>query len=87
MGSALFSDRYGELVASLRELRLAKGVTQAELAKRLARPQSFVSKIERRERRIDPVEMHDWATALGVSPVDAFALIAARPAPTFSETS
>jgi transcriptional regulator with XRE-family HTH domain len=37
----------------LKELRLAKGLTQAELAKRLSVPQSYVSKYETGERRLD----------------------------------
>jgi transcriptional regulator with XRE-family HTH domain len=78
MGSALFSDRYGELVARLRDLRLSKDVTQAELARRLDRPQSYISKIERRERRIDPVELIDWGWALDVRPEDVMSLVPPR---------
>jgi len=45
------------------------GITQAELAGRLRRPQSFVSKYERGERRLDVVEFGDVAKALGIDPV------------------
>jgi len=44
-------------------------VTQAELSGRLKRPQSFVSKYERGERRLDVVEFGDVAKALGLDPV------------------
>lgn len=43
--------------------REAAGITQAELAKRLNRPQSFVSKYESAERRLDFVEFLDVASA------------------------
>jgi DNA-binding transcriptional regulator YiaG len=38
------------------QARLKMGVTQAELAKRLEKPQSFVSKYEKGERRLDVIE-------------------------------
>ncbi len=38
------------------QARLKMGVTQAELAKRLETPQSFVSKYEKGERRLDVIE-------------------------------
>jgi transcriptional regulator with XRE-family HTH domain len=44
------------------------GLTQAELSQRLDRPQSFVSKYERGERRLDVVEFGKVARALGVDP-------------------
>jgi Helix-turn-helix len=57
------------LVAQLRELRLSRGLTQADLAKRLDKPQSFVSKVERAERLVDAVELRQWCIALGVDVV------------------
>lgn len=60
-----------------RELLLAArknaGLTQAELSSRLNRPQSFVSKYERGERRLDVVEFREVACALGVDPVQFLA--------------
>jgi len=44
-------------------------MTQAELSQRLKRPQSFVSKYERGERRLDVVEFGDVAKALGLDPL------------------
>jgi transcriptional regulator with XRE-family HTH domain len=57
------------LVGMLRELRLDNGLTQAELASRLGKPQSFVSKVERAERIIDAVELRRWCIALDVDVV------------------
>ena len=48
--------------------RKAAGVTQAQLATRMGRHQSFVSKYERGERRLDVVEFCQVAEALGQSP-------------------
>ena len=50
----------------LLKARNAAGMTQAELAERLRRPQSFVSKYERGERRLDIVEFIEVASALGI---------------------
>lgn len=41
----------------LYQLRMAKGLKQSELALRLGEPQSFVSKFESGERRLDLVEL------------------------------
>jgi transcriptional regulator with XRE-family HTH domain len=51
------------------EARKSAGITQAELSSRLKRPQSFVSKYERGERRLDVVEFGEVAKALGIDPI------------------
>ncbi|HEX5235751.1 MAG TPA: helix-turn-helix transcriptional regulator [Silvibacterium sp.] len=53
--------------------RKSAGLTQAELAERLSRPQSFVSKYERGERRLDVVEFGEVAKALAIDPVKLLA--------------
>jgi transcriptional regulator with XRE-family HTH domain len=53
----------------LLQARKDAGLTQAEISSRLKRPQSFVSKYERGERRLDVVEFGEVARALGVDPV------------------
>jgi len=57
-------DAYRLLRAMLRELRHERGVTQEALADRLGTPQSYVSKYELGERRIDPVETYEICLAL-----------------------
>jgi transcriptional regulator with XRE-family HTH domain len=42
------------------------GLTQVALAKKLGRPQSFVSKLERGERRLDVIEFLEVARALSL---------------------
>ncbi len=51
----------------LREYREAAGLRQQDLADRLGLPQSFVSKVESGERRLDVVELRSVCRALGVS--------------------
>ena len=51
----------------LRQARSNAGLRQADLAARLSRPQSFVSKYESGERRLDLVEVWEICCALGLS--------------------
>jgi len=44
---------YQEIIRRLKQARLKAGLTQADVARKLGRPQSFVSKIESGERRLD----------------------------------
>ena len=64
MQKSLFSKDYETFVRMLRELREAAGITQAELAERLEAPQSFVSKCESGQRRLDVLEVRQWCRAL-----------------------
>jgi transcriptional regulator with XRE-family HTH domain len=54
------------LLALLRETRTKAGFTQAELASRLHRDQTFVSKYETGERRLDILELRDVCRAIGI---------------------
>ena len=54
------------LLALLRETRTKAGLTQAELASRLHRDQTFVSKYETGERRLDILELRDVCRAIGI---------------------
>ena len=44
-------------------MRLDAGLTQADLAERLDKPQSFVAKVETQERRLDLIEFVMWMVA------------------------
>ena len=61
---------YAVLVKVLRDHRIELGVTQVQLAERLQVDQSLVSKVERRERRIDLAELRRVCIALGVPLTD-----------------
>lgn len=51
----------------LRQVRLGAGLRQQDLAEKLAQPQSFVSKYESGERRLDLLEVRQICEALGIS--------------------
>ncbi|MFT5290601.1 MAG: DNA-binding XRE family transcriptional regulator [Planctomycetota bacterium] len=51
----------------LRTVREEKGLTQVGLADTLGKPQSFISKIESGERRLDLVELREVCRALGIT--------------------
>ena len=51
----------------LRQLRTDAGLRQVDLAERLGEPQSFVSKYESGERRLDVVELAEICRGLGIS--------------------
>lgn len=55
------------LHALLRQIRLDANLRQVDLAKRLGQPQSFVSKYESGERRLDILELRLVCKALGIS--------------------
>ncbi len=57
MGESIHSKEYREIIQKLIAARLKSGVTQVQAGQKLKKPQSYISKIERRERRIDVVEL------------------------------
>lgn len=61
---------YERLTTLLRELRRARGLSQAELGALIGVPQWTVSYFETGERRVDVVELADIARALGVTVPD-----------------
>lgn len=73
MPQRLHDQDYAALIRHLVEARERARMTQVELARRLGRPQSFVSKFERLERRLDVGEWRQVSLALGLDPVAEFA--------------
>jgi len=61
MRGALHTARYRRFLERLKKARLDAGLTQAEAAAKLKKPQSFVSKSEAGERRVDVIELEDFA--------------------------
>jgi transcriptional regulator with XRE-family HTH domain len=64
MAKSIYSKKYGQFLDLLIEARKEADLTQVEVAMRLGRPQSFVSKYENGERRLDVVEFLDVAKAI-----------------------
>lgn len=67
---SIHDPRYQDLIKKLIELRESKDMTQVELARRLDKPQSYVSKVEILERRLDVIELIDWLKILEVELVN-----------------
>jgi transcriptional regulator with XRE-family HTH domain len=65
---ALYERSYTAFTGLLKEERKKAGLTQAKLAKKLRRPQSYVSKYERGDRRLDVIEFLEIARAIGFDP-------------------
>ena len=73
--ASIYSDEYQSVIQSLRDQRIAKGITQESLASALGRPQSFIAKVENGERRLDVVEFVHIAKLLGVKVEDVLGRI------------
>lgn len=67
MRKSIYSPEQSKLLRLLREKRKEAGLSQTELAKRLGRSQSFVSKYESGELRLDLVELGLVCRAVGTS--------------------
>jgi transcriptional regulator with XRE-family HTH domain len=78
MPRSVFTDAYAAFRDTLVAIRRDAGVTQVELAERLGKPQQFVSKYERGDRRADLIEFVAVCRALKVDPKEAFALVLRR---------
>ena len=68
MGKTLRTNAHAALLDLLRRTRDEAGLTQAAVAERLGKPQSYVAKTEGGERRLDVVEFVTLARALGADP-------------------
>jgi len=68
MTRSIFTAKYKDLCDLLVQVRHSRNLTQSQVAERLNRPQSFVSKYENGERRLDVIEFLEVAAALGVEP-------------------
>ncbi len=64
---SIHSSEQNELLSLLRAKRKAIGLSQESLARRLGRSQSFVSKYESGELRLDLVQLREICQALGIT--------------------
>ncbi|ULR32764.1 helix-turn-helix domain-containing protein [Dickeya fangzhongdai] len=79
--ASIYSDEYQLVIKTLRETRIARGITQESLAQALERPQSFIAKVENGERRLDVVEFIHIARLLSLEPVSIIAKIPTKHKP------
>jgi transcriptional regulator with XRE-family HTH domain len=70
MPKSVFTKRYEVFRKMLVEARLSAGMTQRELSDYLGFPQSYVSKYENGERRLDVVEFLQIAEALNINIIE-----------------
>lgn len=61
MVKSIRTKEYQNFTEKLKKARLEAGLTQVEVAKKLNRPQSYISKVEAGEQRIDVVELKKFA--------------------------
>lgn len=75
MSKSLRSPRQRWLLNELAVARKKKGLTQAQVAEVLGRPQSFVAKYEGGERRLDVIEFLDVTEILEIDPCELIAQV------------
>lgn len=68
MAASTHHHDYQLFISTLKEARVRANVTQQELADRINNTQTFISKVERGERRLDLVETIEICEALAISP-------------------
>ncbi|MEH2347142.1 MAG: helix-turn-helix transcriptional regulator [Nostoc sp.] len=68
MSKSVFSEKYNRFRKLLIQARQLANLTQSELSAKLSRPQSYISKYERGERRLDLIEFLEVAEALQIEP-------------------
>jgi transcriptional regulator with XRE-family HTH domain len=67
MEKSIHSTGYAIFLKVLKKTRENAGLTQTQLAEKIGETQTFISKCERGERRIDVVELRTFCSAFGVS--------------------
>lgn len=67
MSRQVYYEKYQDFLKRLRQARKRAGMSQAEVARRLGKPQSFVAKCEAGDRRVDVIEAREFASLYGVT--------------------
>jgi transcriptional regulator with XRE-family HTH domain len=67
MDKSIYTREYAIVLRLMKQAREQAGITQVELAKRLKQSQSFVSKMERGDRRIDIVQLRTICQIYGLA--------------------
>jgi transcriptional regulator with XRE-family HTH domain len=83
MPKTVFTGAHQHLVEVLKEARVESGLKQEELAAKVGKDQTFISIIERGQRRVDVLEFVALARAMGKNPVELFQRISNRLPPRF----
>jgi transcriptional regulator with XRE-family HTH domain len=75
MSKSAFTDAHRHFIAALAAARREAGLHQADLAQILGKDQSFISNIERGQRRVDVIEFYALARAMKADPAKLFSKI------------
>jgi len=67
MKKRIYFAQRSRLVSLLREMRIEAGLTQVDLAARIEKDQTFVSRYESGQRRLDVLEVREICQALGIT--------------------
>ncbi|MFH1745023.1 MAG: helix-turn-helix transcriptional regulator [bacterium] len=61
MTKTIYTNEYKQIAEKLKRARIEAGLTQKEVAEKIKKPQSYISKAESAEQRIDAVELKLFA--------------------------
>ncbi len=61
MSKSIYSKEYRLVLIRLKNTRIKSGLTQRDVAKIIGKPQSYISKCESGERRLDVTELNRFA--------------------------
>lgn len=78
MAASIHARAYKPIIQAFIEARTDAGIFQADLAKLIGRDQSFISRIENGQRRLDVLEAFVIARAMGYDPVEFMARLVAK---------
>jgi transcriptional regulator with XRE-family HTH domain len=67
MKKTIYADEYKTFIKRLKEARIAAGLTQVEVAKKLGSTQAYISKVEKCQLRVDALELKRLAKIYGKS--------------------
>lgn len=65
MVKSIHTKEYAYFVERLRQARIEAGLTQAQVARKLHRPQSHISNVESGQQRVDVIELQRFAKMYG----------------------
>jgi len=67
---SIYADDYKITIEKLKKARLSAGLTQVDTSKKLNKSQSYISKVENSQRRIDVIELKELAKLYKINPAE-----------------
>ena len=61
MGSSLYTKEHKAIIEKLKKARVEAGLDQVDVAKKLNKTQSYISKIESGQRKVDVIQLKKFA--------------------------